>query len=212
MKISSEVKIIVSIVLACVVILGLFVWFGPKTTVVVKDPALLVKADSQMTGKIGGKVTLVEFADYQCPACAVISPYIREIANQFKDNPDFNFVYRNFPLSQHKNAVISAEAAESAGAQGKFWEMAELLYKNQAEWENVAEPIEIFAKYAGELKLNSVQFRLDLQMHKYQPKINADLQDAIALNLNKTPTIFLNGVEVVDLNNLKAQIEKVLAN
>ncbi len=211
MKISSEVKIIVSIVLACVVILGLFVWFGPKTTVVVKDPALLVKADSQMTGKVGAKVTLVEFADYQCPACAAISPYVKEIADSFKTNPDFNYVYRNFPLSQHANAVISAEAAEAAAAQGKFWEMGELLYKNQAEWEKVSEPLDVFTKYATELKLNTAQFRLDIQMHKYQAKIKADLQDATSLSLNKTPTIFLNGVEVTDLNTLKKQIEKELS-
>lgn len=211
MKTNSEIKMIVGIVVVCVVILFAFVWFGPKNVIEVKDPNLLVKADSQMTGKIGAKVTLVEFADYQCPACAAVSPYVKGVADQFKNNPDFNYVYRNFPLSQHQNAIISAEAAEAAAVQGKFWEMGEVLYKNQAEWEKVAEPIEIFAKYASDLKLNVAQFRLDLQMHKYQAKINADLQDAIDLNLNKTPSLFLNGVEVQDLNKLKELIEKNLA-
>ncbi len=211
MKISSEIKIVVGVVVVCILILIGFVWFGPKSALVTKDQTLLVKANSQMTGKVGAKVTLVEFADYQCPACAAVAPYIKEIVDQFKTNPNFNYVYRNFPLSQHLNAVISAEAAEAAAAQGQFFAMGELLYKNQAEWETVSDPLDIFTKYATVLKLNITQFLSELQSHKYQSQIRTDLQDAIDLELNKTPTFFLNGVEVTDLNNLKKQIETELA-
>jgi len=211
MKINSEVKMIIGIVIICVLLLGAFIWSAPKQGGVTKDMNLLVRENSQMTGKFGAKVTLVEFADFQCPACATVSPFVKEVADSYKGNPDFNFVYRHFPLSQHANAMISAEASESAGAQGKFWEMSELLYKNQTEWADIKDPTEIFVNYAKTLGLDAVKFKADLDQHKFTTKVQSDLSDAIALALNQTPSLFLNGAEVTDIGSLKSQIDAELA-
>jgi protein-disulfide isomerase len=208
MPINNEVKTIVAIVVVCVVVLGLFVWFAPKTN---KDPNLLVREDSQMTGKVGAKVTLVEFGDYQCPACAQVAPFVKQIVDEYKNNPDFNFVYRNFPLGQHANALVSAEAAEAAGAQGKYFEMNELLYQNQDHWAGVENPIDLFVGYATTLGLDVVKFRADVEANKFEALIKRDMQDVATLKLNHTPTFFLNGVEVTNLRNLKAQIDSELS-
>ncbi len=209
---NSDIKIIAGIVLVCVIILGFFVYFSPRSGdgQIVNDLSVLVRADNNMTGKMGAKVTLVEFADYQCPACASVSPFVKMIADLYKDNADFNFVYRHFPLSQHANAVISAEAAEAAADQGKFWEMSELLYKGQADWEALPNPTEVFVSYAKTLGLDTIKFRNDLASGKFRATVNTDLQDAITLRLRKTPSVFLNGREVDDLNTLKNKIDDLL--
>lgn len=208
---TNDIKLVAAIVVVCGILLGAFVFWGPKGTGVELDPALLVKATSHMTGNISAKVTLVEFADFQCPACATVAPYIKGIVDSYKDNPDFNFVYRNFPLSQHANAVISAEAAESAGAQGKYFEMVEVLYQNQAEWSDVSDPTSLFIGYATTLALDVAKFTEDINSHRFQTVIAEDLADATALRLNHTPFLILNGVEVTDLGSLQAQIEAELA-
>ncbi len=212
MKINSEIKIVIGIVLVCVIILGLFIAFAPKPgTEISYDTNLLVRADSRMTGKMGAKVTLVEFADYQCPACATVAPYVKNIVDKYKTNPDFNFVHRNFPLPQHGNAVISAEAAEAAGAQGKFFEMGALLYEKQVEWSEVKDPIELFVGYAKTLGLDTVKLRLEITEGKYRDFIQSDLKDANALALNQTPFFFLNGVRVKSLETLDTQIATAMA-
>lgn len=212
MKMNNEVKLIVGIVAVCVLLMGAFVWLAPQPGAsVARDLTLLVRDDSYMTGKIGSKVTLVEFGDYQCPACATVAPFVKEIVDLYKNNPDFNFVYRHFPLSQHANAIISSEAAEAAGAQGKFWEMSELLYKNQREWENVSKPLDLFVGYANSLGLDPIKFRTDIEKNTFLSLVKSDLQDAQGLALDHTPFLFLNGVEVDDLASLKAQIDVALA-
>ncbi len=210
MQINSEIKTVVGIVLACLILIGLFVWFGPKSLEIKRDLSLLVKPDSYMTGKFGAKVTLVEFADFQCPACAQYAPFVKQTIDEFKSNPDFNFVFRHFPLSQHANAVISAEAVEAAGAQGKFFEMVEKVYENQDHWAGEKDPISLFVGYAQTLGLDTKKFRSDLETHIYQDKVKADLADSVALKLDHTPTFFLNGVEVKDVRTLKVEIEKAL--
>lgn len=211
MKINSEVKMIIGIVIICVLLLGAFIWSAPKQSGVTKDMNLLVRENSHMTGKLGAKVTLVEFADFQCPACATVSPFVKQVADSYKNNPYFNFVYRHFPLSQHANALISSEASEAAGDQGKFWEMSELLYKTQTEWSDIKDPTEIFMNYAKTLGLDVVKFKADLDQHKFITKVQSDLSDSIALALNQTPSLFLNGVEVTDIGSLKSQIDSALA-
>lgn len=212
MKINSEVKIIIGVLIVCVLLMTAFIYLAPKPgDITARDLSLLVRESSHMTGRVGAKVTLVEFADYQCPACASVAPFVKSIVDSYKGNPDFNFVSRNFPLSQHANAIISAEAAESAGAQGRYWEMAELLYKNQQEWSDIKNPLDLFVSYALSLGLNVEKFRSDIEKDEFMPIIQADLKDARELALDHTPFFFLNGVEVTDLSSLESQIDSQLA-
>jgi len=173
------------------------------------DPQSLVLDSSHMTGNKNAKVTLVEFGDFQCPACAAAHPKVKEIIEHYKGNADFNFVFRNFPLSQHKNAVIAAEAAEAAGSQGKYWEMHDKLYEAQGQWSESAAPLDIFAGYAAQLSLNVDQFKGDITNHKFTSIITADQNDGTELKVNSTPTFYLNGEKLGQLPSLNDFIAKV---
>lgn len=155
------------------------------------DRSLLIKSDSNKISTDSAKVNIVEFGDYQCPACKAADPITKQI---LKDYPGkINFVFRNFPLPQHVNALVSAEAAEAAGAQGKYWQMYDKLYENQIEWAESVTPLDIFTNYAKELELNIDQFKNDISTNKFQQKINTDKNDGISLGVNSTPTFFING-------------------
>lgn len=173
------------------------------------DPQSLVLETSHMTGNKGAKITLVEFGDYQCPACGAFHPKVKEIINHYKDNKDFNFVYRHFPLTQHKNAQIAGEAAEAAGAQGKFWEMHNKLFENQDEWSSSTGPLDIYAKYAQEIGLNVDQFKNDVANNKFAGIVNTDQADGLKAKVGSTPTFFLNGEKLDKLPSLNDFIAKV---
>ena len=155
---------------------------------------LLVKDNSNKITTDSAKTTIVEFGDYQCPACKMAHPIINKV---LKDYPDrVNFVFRHFPLPQHQNAFQAAEAAEAAGEQGKYFEMHNKLYENQDEWDENNNPLEIFLKYAQELNLSVDQFEDSVTSNKYQQKISSDKNDGNALGLNSTPTFFINGTKL----------------
>lgn len=212
---SNENKIVGTICLIFFIIIGLLFWKGPSSggPSQVKNPDMLVRDNSHMTGRRDAKVTMVEFGDYQCPACAVISVEIKKVKEAYKDNPDFNFVFRNFPLPQHKNAIVAAESAESAGAQGKYFEMEELLYANQAEWAESTNPTSIFVRYAESLGLDMTKFNSDMSEHKFTDVIQSDTIDGIGLSVDHTPTVYINGLEQKDLSfeGIKARIDELLA-
>lgn len=155
------------------------------------DTKLLIKEDSQKISTDSAKVTIVEFGDYQCPACALAHPIVKQVLDDYPGK--VNFVFRHFPLPQHQNAQVAAEAAEAAGEQGQYFQMHDLIYQNQKEWSENNNPVEIFVKYAKELKLNVEQFNLAVTTNKYNQKIMADKNDGLALGINSTPTFYING-------------------
>jgi protein-disulfide isomerase len=177
------------------------------------DSQNLMRDKSHMTGSTTAKVKLVEFGDFQCPACAAAHPVVKQIKEVYKDNPNFSFVFRNFPLSGHPYADEAAEAAEAAGAQGKFWEMHDMLYEKQSQWA-VPQAVEYFKQYAQDLGLNAEQLQQEVRDKKYADIINADYSDGVTLNVNSTPTFFLNGEAIVGVpkfEELKQKIDQKLA-
>ena len=123
---------------AFIVIIGLIVWgmiaAGNKAEKI--DNALapvdkVVETD-WVRGSTTTEVTLIEYSDFQCPACGAYFPIVEEVNEKYGDH--FRFVYRHFPLTQHKNATPAAQAAEAAGVQGKFWDMYKLIFTNQKDW------------------------------------------------------------------------------
>ena len=147
------------------------------------------------TGNPKAKAVLVEYADFQCPACAVYQPFINQLLIDFKDQ--IYFAYRFFPLFQtHKNAMISAQAAYAANLQGKFWEMDNLLYTTQKSWENSSNAKEIFIDYAKTLKLDMKKFEADLESDQGKKTINEQYSQGLNIGVNSTPTFFLNGVKI----------------
>ncbi len=137
------------------------------------------------------KVTLIEYADFQCPACHAYYPLVKQL-QEFKN---LSIVYRYFPLSQHANAWPAAQAAEAAGQQGKFWEMHNMLFDNQDNWSTSNSPEEIFDAYAQTLGLDMTKFKADFNSAATKNKIQADYQSG-ASQVDGTPTFFLNNQKI----------------
>ncbi len=137
-------------------------------------------------------VTLVEYGDFQCPGCGSYYPILKQVKEYYGDKITFQF--RHFPLETiHKNARAAARAAEAAGMQGKFWEMHNKIYENQAQWENASNPVSIFEGYADSIGLNKEKFATDYKNSEVSATISADLKAGRELGVDSTPTFFLNG-------------------
>ena len=166
-----------------------------------------------MTGSATAKVQMVEFGDYQCPACGAAYPMVKQITDEYASNPNFDFVFRNFPLPQHPNAPEAAEAAEAAGAQGQYWQMHDMLYAGQADWVDLADPTAIFVGYATKLGLNVTTFKTALATNQYASAIAADQSDGNQLGVDATPTLYVNGTQLTDysVTTMKTAIDAALA-
>jgi protein-disulfide isomerase len=160
------------------------------------DPALEVQgADPpHVRGNPNAPVTIEEFGDFQCPSCGNYYPELKKIEADFGDR--LRVVFRELPLlPMHEHALLAAQAAEAAGLQGKFWEMHDKLYENQATWVEAKDLIPVFADYAKQLGLDPDRFMKDLNGEKVAQRIFQDGKRSHALNIQSTPTFFVNGKE-----------------
>lgn len=201
--------LVVALTIIIVILIGVGLSSGPAQ--ISSELTVPVSSSDYITGTSTPKLTIVEYGDYQCPACAAFDPLVRKIVLEYGDV--VQIVSRNFPLEQHKNATSSAMAAESAGLQGKFFEMQEKLYSGQLDWANEDKPIEIFTKYATELGLDLNKFSSDMALPEITTKIETDLQGGKNSGVNSTPSFFLNGKKtLVPLNydEFKQIVEKNL--
>lgn len=211
---SGEVKMLLGLGVVCAIFIAIVVVFSSSSSQTVSSDkqSALVRADSNKIEVKDAKVTLVEFGDYQCPACKAAQPTIEKIRSDYTGK--ITFVFRNFPLPQHQNAKVSSEAAEAAGEQGKYWEMNSLLYSQQNEWSELSNPIDKFVSYAKELNLNIDKFKQAIKDNKFDQKIKGDQTDGETLGVNSTPTFFLNGEKMVggqDYNTWKSKIDALLS-
>ncbi len=137
------------------------------------------------------KIVLVEYADFQCPACAAYHAIVSQLVKDYKDK--ILYVYRMFPLSQgHPNAVISAQAAYAAYKQGEFAQYGDLLFARQNEWVNLADPKPVFITYAQDLKLDLNKFEADMLSLESQKYVQNSESQALNEGIYQTPTFFLN--------------------
>lgn len=184
--------------LCFIVVLGLIVWgliaamdkqsAGP----LVGDPAPVTSADhTKNFGTSTPVVTMIEYADFQCPACGAYYPLIKHVLAS--STVPIQVVYRHFPLPQHPNAPLAAQASEAASMQGHFWEMYDILFENQASWQDVPDPHEIFVSYAQRLGLNTEKFRTDIDSETVKNIVAKNKQEGVDIGINQTPTFFLNG-------------------
>lgn len=146
-------------------------------------------------GTATARVTVEEFSDFQCPACGGLEPGLRRVMKDYEDR--VRFVFRNYPLQMHKYAFLAARAAEAAGLQGKFWEMHDMLYDNQKEWSESMEPRVQFDSYATRLGLDVQRFKTDMERQDLAERIKSDLMRGNSVGVKGTPTIYLNGRELV---------------
>jgi protein-disulfide isomerase len=155
------------------------------------------------------KNIFIEYADFECPACADYSDMLKQVPSVFKDTV---FVFRYFPLTQiHPNTVESALAAEAAGVQGKYWEMHDILFKKQIDWQGLKDPLDAFAGYAQSIGVANIdQFKSDITGKKYLLKIQNDSDQSLGLNLPGTPSFFFNGhtLQNGDIAGMEKQAEQ----
>ena len=171
-----------------------------------QPPTQTISADDDPSrGAPTAPVTIVEFTDFQCPSCAAMHPVLEEVLKSYGNS--VRFVVRDFPLAMHANARKAAEAANSANAQGKFFEYAALLFKRQN-----ALDVPSLKKYASELGLDRARFDAALDGGTFAEEVRRDISDGQLYGIDSTPTIFVNGVilRTLSAEGLRAAIDRAL--
>ncbi len=189
---TTALWIVVTLLLVAGGIYGLIRLGGPSTN---SAPVDRVTNADHLQGNASAKVVLIEYSDFQCPACGAYYPIVKQIEETYGD--ELAIVYRHFPLTTiHKNADAAARAAEAAGKQGKFFAMHDLLFEKQAEWSNATDAGARFVTYTESLGLDRDRFNADIQSSDVKEKVDADRDSGVAASVQGTPTFFLNGKKI----------------
>ena len=187
---------------------------GSVTLTISKEEAVGKETQDSMhaRGPVQAPVTLEEFGDFQCPPCGMISGPLLEIEKDY--GPKLRVIFRNFPFPNHQHALEAADAAEAAGLQGRYWEMHDLLYKEQATWSKAPDVNQLFVSYARILGLEMDRFETDIAGPTVKARVTADQERGKSLGVTATPSIFINnqGVPPKSLNPtaLRAAIDEAL--
>jgi len=167
--------------------------------------AVPVGPEDHVRGPAGAPVTLVEYGDFECPYCGAAHAIVKQIQELLGES--LRFVFRHFPLAQmHPHAERAAEASEAAGAQGRFWEMHDLLYEHQQTLDDSH-----LVRFAETLELDVVRFTRELREGIYRERVREDFMSGVRSGVNGTPTFFINGVRhdgSWDMESLLASIER----
>ena len=163
-------------------------------------PKIISIDDDPIRGDPNAKITIVEFSDFQCPFCAKFhTDTLPLLMQNYINTGKANLVYRDFPIeSIHPNAVPAAHASECADDQGKFWEMHDMIFENQRNWQNleVLESVDLFKKYALDIGINGDEFDSCMSTAKHIDEIRKDLEDGQTYGVTGTPGFFVGNEEV----------------
>ncbi|MDD5318467.1 MAG: thioredoxin domain-containing protein [Candidatus Pacebacteria bacterium] len=225
----QEIKVVIGIIIGTIIIIIGGLWIASSTqkptglaSGAKADSKILIRAGSPLISgsstslSVGDEasssvVTLVEFADFECPACMVFAPTLRQAIAHYGSK--VQLIFRTFPI--HPNAPADSLAALAAGDQGKFWEMYDLLYKNQNEWTAYgANKTALFASYATSLGLDINKFNADLKSAANKATVDQDTADGNALGVDRTPSLFIDGTLVtgaISYETLTSLIDAELA-
>ena len=220
-------------VLILVIVGAYFLWNSPKpkpanNNAAVNTPANAAKTPAStaslgavppnMLGSPTASVTIEEFADFQCGACAQVHPTMKELQGIYGSK--IRFIFRHFPLSipAHDKAYEAAAAAEAAGMQdrAKFWAMQDQLFTNQQAWTTNPNYQTLWAEYAEKIGLNPEQFKNDMAGRDAKARVDADLLRGRGLNVGSTPTVLINGKNIpldsINLATLRQVIDTEIQN
>lgn len=170
--------------------------------------AKMAAGDVPAYGPADAKVTVVEFSDFQCPYCSVAATAVTELKEKYGDR--VRFVFRQYPLSFHKEAHLAAQASLAANAQGKFWEFHDKVFANQKALLRAD-----LEKYAEEIGLDMDAFKKALDEGTYKAAVDAELELGGEVFVDGTPTMFVNGVRVAnatDVASISTAIDKALGS
>lgn len=206
--------IIVSVV-ALGAVIGATMLYRAKRPVALTIPESRAATDNsamRMRGNPKAPVTLEEYGDYECPPCGKLAEPLKELEHQYGDK--LRVVFHHYPLVVHAHYKDAAYAAEAAALQGKFWEMHDLLYREQAVWTKATDVPTLFAGYAGLLGLNVERFKKDVAGDEVKTRVASEQRDASKIGVTGTPTLFVNNHAVAittgDTANLRAAIDAAL--
>jgi protein-disulfide isomerase len=184
------------IIVIVLVFVGVFVFNSHKSNTS-SNNSTSAKPSENIEGQGKDGVTLVEYGDFECPYCEEYFPIVKQVQQIY--NTQIYFQFRNFPLvSIHPNAFAGARAAEAAALQGKFWQMHDTLYDNSnwEVWSTSSDPTPYFYDYAQELGLNVTLFKQDFASSQVNNIVNADMAAGNNLNIDGTPSFFLDGTQI----------------
>jgi len=171
-----------------------------NTTLPAQNGALSspVSERDNIQGPADAPVTLVEYSDLQCPACAAFVPVIAKAVAEPELKGKVRLVYRYFPLSIHPNAQLASQAAAAAGLQGKFWDMHDLMFEKQDVWSPLSGRAarDAFVAYAEQIGLDKGKFLSDIDSGAVKDRVKTDLDSGTASGVNSTPSFFVNGVRM----------------
>jgi protein-disulfide isomerase len=204
MKPTSETKFFIGVIVVTILlIVGAMFLFSKPAKPLSRD--VLAPTRVSTRGPANAPHYLVEFSDFQCPACRVFATEIETLMKQYPDN--LLVVYRYFPLAQHPQGQNAAQVAEAAGQQGKFWEMGALLFENQ---DSLSE--EKYASLAASLALDMKKFTESRTSRQTTDIIQTDVTYGEAIGVNATPTFYLDGVKLnlQSPKDLADQVKKAL--
>jgi protein-disulfide isomerase len=205
---------------------------GPPLKIVQGKPGA---EPAHVRGPVDPRVTLEEFGDYQCQPCGFLAATLLKIEHDYGSS--VQVVFRQFPLAMHAHAMNAARAAEAAGLQGRFWEMHDLLYQNALTWSKEsprpfiktvtslapnASPSDVltgvrlvFAGYAEKIGLDVERFKKDLDTEPVKARIAADQERGISIGVDRTPFLFIDGVQIpytsFDEKELRGVIDTALS-
>lgn len=213
---TKELKLIILVVGVVIVALvaGFFLMQDQQKNapkVAANNLEALNRETPNVKGNKDSQIVITEFADLQCPACAQANPAVEQLVEEYKDK--VKFVFRHFPLNIHPNGKDASYAAEAAGAQGKFFEMANLLYQKQSEWSTLPDPYSQFTVYVRELGLNEEEFASTYRNDERKARVAQDTADGNVLGVSATPTFFFNDEQITvgGVGELRRKIEEALA-
>src|SRR6266516_5554747 len=178
---------------------------GPLLCQTMQPHRLPIAADETISGKglaksvhIRGNpdasVTLEEFGDFECPSCASLATFVDQLIKEY--HPRVRLIFRNFSLPMHQLARDAALAAEAAGLQGRYWEMHDMLFREQAVWSSATDPGLLFDTSAETLGLDLNQFRKDVKSDEVRERVESDQARAKSLGVKTAPTLFVDKREM----------------
>lgn len=195
------------------VVLALVAWgmirLSSDVVLPTKDGSLTVPV-SQLdheTGPENAKITLVEYSDFQCPACAAFYPIVKQLLEEPELKDTIRFAYRSFPLTAiHKNAQLAAQAAESAAMQGKFWQFHDRLFEQQQSWAGLSETGArgVFLEHANAERLDVEKFKRDIDSSAVISRVKEQVASGVSAGVNSTPSFFVNGKKMPQPNSYDA--------
>lgn len=210
----SETKILsVILIFSAILLIGAvtLLSMGQKNTVITPETEVTIDySTGEKIGSDSAKVKIVEYSDFQCPACKAFEPALQKVLNDYKE--DIQFVYKYFPLPLHFNSKPASNFAIYSATEGKFWETHGKLFQTQEEWALLKNPNEYFLKLGKDLGLDETKLKIALDNNSFYPEMEKTMAEGEKIGVNSTPTVFVNNkkLNLSSYEDLETKVKQIL--